>query len=199
MSSVVPAMLSVAAGYLLGTLPFAETVAARTGHDPTAEGSGNPGASNVYRTAGKQAGALVLGADMAKGALAAGGGLLAGDHLLGLACGAAAVAGHVFPAGRGRQGGKGVATCAGVVTVLYPGLGAAGAALWAATAKLSGRPSVASLVLAASLAPAAAAAGAPKAEVGLLAGIGALVVLRHQSNIGRLLRGDEGRIRAEAP
>ena len=64
--------LVVLAGYLLGTLPFAHLIAARRGVDPTAEGSGNPGASNVYRTAGRRAGAAVLACDALKGAVAVG-------------------------------------------------------------------------------------------------------------------------------
>ena len=70
-----PEALLVVAGYGLGTLPTALLVGRRTGVDPTIAGSGNPGASNVYRTSGKTAGALVLLGDLAKGALAAGAGL----------------------------------------------------------------------------------------------------------------------------
>ena len=191
---VVAALLTVLGGYLLGSLPTAVVVGRRLGHDPTAEGSGNPGASNVYRTAGRGAGGVVLAGDLAKGAVAAGAGWLLGDHLLGMACGAAAVVGHVLPLGRVRHGGKGVATCAGVVLVLHPIVGVAGAALWVLTAKLSGRPSVASLLLAAAVPAGAAALGAPATEVAVLLGIGVLVVVRHGSNIARLASGTEARI-----
>ena len=87
----------VALGYLLGTIPTAERVGRRVGHDPTLEGSGNPGASNVFRTAGARAGAMVFAGDVVKGMVATGIGLAAGDRMLALACGAAAVVGHVAP------------------------------------------------------------------------------------------------------
>jgi glycerol-3-phosphate acyltransferase PlsY len=191
---VAVAVLLVLGAYSLGTLPTAAIVAGRVGHDPTTEGSGNPGATNVYRTAGRRAGALVLLGDLLKGALAAGAGWLVGDHLLGLACAAAAVAGHVLPATRGFRGGKGVATSAGATLVLLPAVGVVAALVWALVAKVSRRASVASLVAAVGIPFGAAATGAPGVEVALLAGMGAVVVVRHAENIGRLVRGEERRV-----
>ncbi|MEC9057234.1 MAG: glycerol-3-phosphate acyltransferase, partial [Actinomycetota bacterium] len=80
-----PVVLMVLA-YLLGTLPSAMVVAGRQGVDPTTAGSGNPGATNVYRTAGRWAGLAVFLADAGKGAGAATLGLLVGGRPLGLAC-----------------------------------------------------------------------------------------------------------------
>src|SRR3954470_11076122 len=108
--SRVTRVLVVLAGYLLGTLPFAHLVAGRRGVDPTAEGSGNPGASNVYPTAGRRAGVAVLACDALKGAAGVGPALAVGDRQLGLLAGLAAVVGHVFPLTRRFRGGKGVAT-----------------------------------------------------------------------------------------
>jgi glycerol-3-phosphate acyltransferase PlsY len=196
---VAVAVLLVVGAYLVGTLPTARAVAGRTGHDPTTEGSGNPGATNVYRTAGRRAGALVLAGDLLKGALAAGVGWLAGDHLLGLACGAAAVAGHVLPVTRRLRGGKGVATSAGVTLVLFPLIGLAAALGWALVAKVSHRASIASLVVAVGIPVAAAATGAPAAECVLLAVMGLVVVVRHAGNIERLVRGTEPTVGAGAP
>ena len=102
------------AGYLLGTFPTAALVGRLTGHDPTAEGSGNPGATNVYGTSGRGAGAADPLIDLAKGVIAAGIGLAVGDHTLGVLTGAAAVLGHVVPLTRPTLGGKGVATAAGM-------------------------------------------------------------------------------------
>ena len=68
------AWLLVVPAYLLGTFPTAILVGRREGRDPTQEGSGNPGASNTFRTMGRRAGAIVLLGDVAKGALAAGDG-----------------------------------------------------------------------------------------------------------------------------
>ncbi|HEY5888757.1 MAG TPA: glycerol-3-phosphate acyltransferase, partial [Acidimicrobiales bacterium] len=113
-------LVVVVVAYLVGTFPAAALIGRLTGHDPTAEGSGNPGATNVLRTSGRWAGATVLAIDVAKGALAAGLGLLVGDHTLGVVAGAAAVLGHVAPVGRRFQGGKGVATAAGASAVVFP-------------------------------------------------------------------------------
>ena len=177
--------------YLLGTFPTAILVSDRHGFDPTTEGSGNPGASNVYRSAGRRAGAIVLIGDLLKGAVAAAAGWLVGDHFLGVVGGAAAVAGHIFPVFRGFRGGKGVATAAGMVIVTFPLLSAPLGLLFAATAKLTRTASLASITTAVALPIGAAVMGAPAREVAVLAGVSALVVLRHQSNIRRILDGEE--------
>lgn len=190
-------MLLVAAGYVLGTLPTATAVAGRRGRDPTREGSGNPGATNVYRTAGRRAGALVLVGDLAKGAVAAASGWLAGDHLLGLVCGAAAVAGHVFPATRRFRGGKGVATGGGVTLVLFPVAGLVAVVTFAAVSKLTRRASLGSLTIAVLIPVVTAAGGAPGVEVLLLAALAVLVVARHTGNIVRLVRGTEPSLEAK--
>jgi acyl phosphate:glycerol-3-phosphate acyltransferase len=185
--------------YLLGTFPTAILVGRRSGRDVTREGSGNPGASNTYRTMGRRAGVLVLLGDLCKGAVAAGAGLATGNRAVGVACGLAAVVGHVLPATRRFRGGKGVATAAGMTVVLLP-LGAlALAATWAVVAKLSGVASVASITIAVGLPVAAAIAGRPTGEVLAFAACGALVVARHRGNIDRLRRGEERNLTRRAP
>lgn len=177
--------------YLLGTFPTAILVGRQEGRDPTQEGSGNPGASNAFRTMGRRAGVLVLLGDLCKGVVAAGMGLATGNRAIGVACGLAAVVGHVAPATRGFRGGKGVATAAGMTGVLLP-LPAVGlAALWGVTAKLTGTASAASLAVSVGLPLAAVAAGRPPGEVAAFAACGALVIARHRGNIGRLRRGEE--------
>jgi glycerol-3-phosphate acyltransferase PlsY len=190
------AVLVVLLGYLLGTMPTALLVGRRAGRDPTREGSGNPGASNVYRTVGARAGALVFAGDALKGIAATGLGLAAGGRGLGLACGAAAVVGHVAPVTRRFRGGKGVATAAGMMVVLEPLLAAAGAVLWAVIAKATGKASLASLALAVALPAGVAATGRPGREVAGVAAVAALVVVRHAGNIERLARGRERSLRA---
>lgn len=192
---VVDALL-VAGSYLLGTIPTAAMVARRVGHDPTAEGSGNPGATNVYRTAGRRAGALVLAGDLAKGAAAAGLGWWLGDHVLGLVCATAAVAGHVLPVTRRFRGGKGVATSGGATLVLYPLVGLGAVVAWAVVTAVSRRASIASLALAVAIPTGAAVTGAPGVEVALLALMGVAVVIRHAGNIARLARGAERPVEA---
>jgi glycerol-3-phosphate acyltransferase PlsY len=187
------AAVCVAGAYLLGTFPSARLAARHRGVDPTAAGSGNPGATNVYRTAGRRAGALTLVGDLAKGAVAAGVGWVVGGHGLGVACGVAAVIGHVAPLTRRLQGGKGVATGAGMALVLFPLAALLSAAAFAVVTGLSRRVSLGSMAAVAALPAAAGALGAPGREVAALAASAVLVIARHGANIGRLWRGEEPR------
>ena len=189
-------VLFVALGYLLGTAPTAHLVGRRLGRDPTREGSGNPGASNVYRTAGVKAGATVFAGDLVKGIVATAVGLAAGDRMLGLVCGGAAVAGHVMPITRRLRGGKGVATACGMVVVLFPWLAVAAAGVWGIVAKTTGKASLASLAVAVALPAGVAATDRPAGEVIGVVLVAALVVVRHAGNIARLARGDERSLRA---
>lgn len=177
--------------YLLGTFPTAILVGRQEGRDPTREGSGNPGASNAFRTMGRRAGALVLAGDVAKGALAAGLGLATGNRAVGVACGVAAVLGHVAPITRRFRGGKGVATAAGMALVLLPLPALVLAAVWVVVVKLTHAASAGSLAVAVGFPVAAAVVGRPLGEVVAFAACGALVVARHRSNIDRLRRGEE--------
>lgn len=185
--------------YLLGTFPTAILVGRQAGRDPTREGSGNPGASNAFRTMGARAGAFVLAGDLGKGAVGAGLGLLTGNRAIAVACGLAAVLGHVLPITRRLRGGKGVATAAGMAFVLVPALALVLALVWVATARLSGTASLASITIAAGLPVGAAVIGRPAGEVVAFAACGALVVLRHRGNIDRLLGGTEAGLRDGRP
>ena len=192
-SSVLAVAGCVAGAYLLGTFPSARLAARHEGVDPTAAGSGNPGATNVYRTAGRRAGALTLAGDLFKGAAAAGVGWAVGGHGLGVACGVAAVAGHVAPLTRRLQGGKGVATGAGMALVLFPLPALVSGAAFAVVTGLSRRVSLGSMAAVAVLPVAAGLLGAPGLEVAALAASAVLVIARHRANIGRLWRGEEPR------
>src|SRR5258706_5585269 len=106
-------IFAIAAGYLLGSLPFAVLVSrALRQADPRTYGSGNPGATNVLRGAGRIAAALTLIGDAGKGALAVELGRNMGDAVetLAIACGAAAFLGHLFPELLHFSAGKAVAT-----------------------------------------------------------------------------------------
>ncbi|MDQ2650863.1 MAG: glycerol-3-phosphate acyltransferase [Actinomycetota bacterium] len=184
----------VVPAYLLGTFPSALLVGRRRGLDPTRAGSGNPGASNALRTMGRRAGAMVLLGDAGKGAVAAGVGWAVGGRGVGVACGLAAVLGHVAPVTRRFRGGKGVATGAGMTLVLVPLVGVVLGALFAAVAKLTRTASVGSLVIAAGLPIGVALAGRPAAEVAAFTACSLLVIARHRTNIDRLRRGDEATI-----
>jgi glycerol-3-phosphate acyltransferase PlsY len=186
-----PAWLLVIPAYLLGTIPTAILVGRREGRDPTQEGSGNPGASNTFRTMGRRAGAIVLAGDVAKGALAAGLGLATGNRAVGVACGLAAVVGHVFPVTRGLRGGKGVATGAGMAAVLLPGVAVAMAVVWVVAAKVFRAASAGSVVVAVGFPLGAWAVGRPLGEVVAFAAGSVLIVVRHRENLDRLRRGEE--------
>ena len=192
---VVPGLVAVLLAYLVGMLPSAQLVARRAGHDPTNEGSGNPGASNVLRIAGRRAGAAVLALDAGKGAVPTGLALALSGRPLAAACWAAAALGHVFPVVRRFRGGKGVATVAGGAVVLYPVLSVGFLLVFVVVAAVGRRPSVASLSVAALLPVGVAASGRPGWEVVVAAGLAALVIARHAGNIRRLARGEERAIR----
>jgi glycerol-3-phosphate acyltransferase PlsY len=186
-------MLFVAAlvpiAWLLGTFPSALLVARAHGRDILAEGSGNPGASNVHRLLGWKAGALVLLLDFAKGAAAAGTGLAIGGRAGACILGVAAVVGHTYPLY--RKGGKGVAAAGGALIVLYPfvvlGLGA----VWFLVARVLHKASLASLLATILFPIAVLVLGYDRWEVGVVAGLALLVVVRHAANIRRLLRREE--------
>lgn len=184
-------LVVVVAAYLLGTFPTAALMGRMTGHDPTAEGSGNPGATNVLRTSGRWAGVAVLAVDVAKGALAVGLGLLVGDHTLGVIAGAAAVLGHVAPVGRRFRGGKGVATAAGASAVAFPVLSLVLGVVFVVTVAVTRRVSVGSLVLALLLPVGVALGGGSGIEVLVTAGVSLVVIARHHENIRRLIRREE--------
>jgi glycerol-3-phosphate acyltransferase PlsY len=190
--------LLVVPAYLLGTFPTAILVGRREGRDPTAEGSGNPGASNTFRTMGRRAGAVVLVGDVAKGALAAAMGLATGNRAIGVACGLAAVLGHVAPATRGFRGGKGVATGAGMAVVLLPLPTLVLAVVWAVAVRLFGAASAGSVAVAVGFPVGAALVGRPPGEVLAFAACGVLVVARHRGNLERLRRGEERSLAREA-
>ena len=184
----------VLVAYLLGTFPTAHLVGRREGFDPTASGSGNPGASNVTRIGGRRAGVLVLLGDAGKGALAAGLGLAVDGRLLAWVAGAAAVAGHLWPITRRLRGGKGVATAAGATLVCAPLAFVPLAVVFAVLVKVTGHAAVGSIALAVLLPPAVAALGRPWEEVLVAAAVGLVVVVRHRENIGRLRRGEEASV-----
>jgi len=183
-------------GYLIGSLPLGLLLArAWSGIDPRREGSGNPGATNVYRTAGWGLGLSVMALDMAKGSGAV---LLAsrsgGAEAVTVAAGVAAVVGHAFPVWLRGRGGKGVATACGVFSVLAPlatVVAAAGFVLVIAATRLV---SAGSLVATLTLPPVAAWSGAPDAVVAGAAVTAVLVVWRHRGNLQRLRRGTERRL-----
>lgn len=184
------------AAYLLGTYPTATLVATARGRDVLAEGSGNPGATNVYRIAGARAGVVVLLGDLVKGAAAALLGYATGGRGLALAAGAAAVVGHCFPATRRFRGGKGVASAAGMSIVLFPAVASVLGVIWIVVARALNKASLASVLVFVGLPVAVAFSGRPATEVAAISAVAALVIARHSRNIARLIKGEERELRS---
>ena len=188
-------VLLIVIGYFLGSLSSAIIYARLTRQiDPRKQGSGNPGATNILRTQGKKAAAIVLVGDILKGVIP-----VAVGHFLGLPAfwlglvALAAIVGHLFPIFFGFKGGKGVATTLGVVFALSPSLGLCCLLTWAVVAFTFRYSSLASLVMALSLPCYVYMLG----ELALLPSmllVTALIILRHRSNIHKLLLGKESKI-----
>lgn len=198
-------ILTALAAYFLGSVPTGFLVARAKGVDIRGVGSGNIGATNAFRVLGKGLGLLVLLLDFAKGLLACLGvpPLMAtmtdvelGGHaiVLGLVAAVGSVLGHNFTVWLRFKGGKGVATSAGALAALTPLALAIGLVVWSVLLGLTRYVSLGSI---------GAAMAVPIAtwfttRSGLLTGatsvLGALVILRHRTNIGRLLNGTENRI-----
>jgi glycerol-3-phosphate acyltransferase PlsY len=188
-------LLSLALGYLLGSIPFGLILARLAGHGDLREiGSGNIGATNVLRTGSKGLAALTLILDMLKGTAAVLIGAQFGPNaaLLG---GLGAFLGHLFPVWLGFRGGKGVATYLGVLIGLYWPAALLFAAVWLAVAALTRYSSLAALVASAAVPLLLVFMGEHRVAVLALA-FSLLLYWRHADNISRLLRGEEGRIGA---
>lgn len=184
----------VLVAYLLGSVSSAIIVCRLMGlPDPRSEGSGNPGATNVLRIGGKKAAALTLVGDMLKGyvpvALAVWYGLSA--EII-IAIGVAAFVGHLWPVFFKFEGGKGVATELGVLFGLHPVIGLVIAGIWLFIAKGLKISSLAALV-AMTLAPVMVwfwTEGELSWTLGV-ALMSLLLIIRHKSNIQRLMSGEE--------
>lgn len=203
--SVLYPVLAMVAAYLLGSLSFAVIVSRVMGlNDPRTYGSKNPGATNVLRSGSKPAAVVTLLLDAAKGWLPVvlvrwygqPYGLETGTVAL---VGLGAFVGHLYPVFFRFEGGKGVATAAGVLLGLHWGLGLATLATWILIAVFFRYSSLASLV-AAVFAPIYYVFGAGVAwfmEGPVLFAVcvmSLLLIYRHAENIGRLARGTESRL-----
>lgn len=190
------ALLYAAGAYLVGSIPFAVVVSKLMGlPDPRSYGSGNPGTTNVLRSGSKAAALLTLIGDAAKGWFAVwlSMRLEAPPDVVALVA-VAVFLGHVFSFWLRFQGGKGVATAAGVLFALDWRIGAAVLVVWLTVVVVSRYSSLGALT-AALFAPVATyyILGSGPVFLATLA-IGAVLVWRHAANIRKLLRGEESRI-----
>jgi glycerol-3-phosphate acyltransferase PlsY len=188
-------ILSVAFGYLVGSVPFAYLLTRRRGIDLRLVGSGNVGATNVLRTTGVRFAVLAMCLDAFKGSLAV---FIASRLTSGpatpVAAGLASVIGHVYPVWLGFRGGKGVATAAGVFGVLAPAALAVAGAVFVVAIWATRYVSVGSLAGAVTLAIATATSDAP-AIVSVGAIVAAIIIVhRHRGNLSRLIAGTERRV-----
>jgi glycerol-3-phosphate acyltransferase PlsY len=201
-------VLSLAGGYLLGSIPFGLIAAKLKGVDIRRHGSGNIGATNVWRVCGWRCGLPVFVLDVLKGVAAV---VLArwlatkfsGDAAwCGIGAAMACILGHSFPVWLRFKGGKGVATSLGVFLGLMPLASVSALALWVVVFKATGYVSLASIAAAVALPLTAIlaqaggwghgwSAGWPAAGFAAVAGV--LVIVRHRANIARLRAGTENR------
>jgi len=187
----------IALGYLLGSVPFAVIIAKKHGVDILKEGSGNPGATNVKRVLGKKAGNTCFALDCVKGFVSAiapqlvfSGELDLGLGILGLV---GAILGHSYSCFIGFKGGKGVAVTMGGLLALAPLVLLVGIGIWLITFYASRYVSLASILFGVSLPVSALLLNSPIRLTGFLALLAALIVIRHRSNIQRLIAGTENK------
>lgn len=212
-----PLLTSTLLGYFLGSLPFGYLVARAKGVNIFEVGSKNPGATNVRRVLGSGPGNLVFALDALKGAMAALWALFASTRLtisydlgslgmsepgrvegagfveLGVAGLIGALVGHSFSCFTKFRGGKGVATSLGGLLILMPAAVLIAAATWALVFFLSRYVSLSSIAAAVVLVISAYALSLSSLLCGLAALVAVFVILRHLTNIKRLLNGTENK------
>ena len=208
---IVGYILTLLIAYLLGSIPTGYLVAKARGVDLRTVGSGNIGATNVFRILGTPAGIFVLLADAAKGWLA----VFVVARLVcnwfypaaepqarewfALCAGIAAILGHIYTCWLYFKGGKGIATAAGVLVALVPVALLIILGIWIVVFAFSRYVSLASISAAAALPLAAWLLGESRTLVLVLAALAALAIYKHKGNIKRLLDGTENQIGGKKP
>lgn len=202
-------LVGLVASYLLGSVPFGFLIAKAKGVDIRTVGSGNIGATNVFRTLGKGPGVLTFALDFCKGlvpvlllsrwAAAAGGGVGEGNMpYLQLLCGAGAMLGHSFPVFLGFRGGKGVATGVGLAMGMAPVVAGIALGIWIVVFLAGRYVSLASIIAALAVAgmvwcPRLLEPDRLHVVPTILTVLCLLIVARHRGNIARLFAGTENR------
>ena len=204
-------ILTLLIAYLLGSIPTGFLVAKARGVDIRTVGSGNIGATNVFRIVGTTAGVFVLLADAVKGWLAV---VVAARWVWGwcgpatseetlewfkLVAGVAAILGHIYTCWLYFKGGKGIATSAGVLVGLVPIALLIILGVWIVVFALSRYVSLASISASFTLPFAAWLVGESMTIIVAVAGLAALAIYKHKSNIQRLMNGTENRFALKRP
>jgi glycerol-3-phosphate acyltransferase PlsY len=199
-------ILTILLAYLLGSIPTGYLVAKARGIDIRTVGSGNIGATNVFRHLGTPAGVFVLLADAAKGLVAvmvvsnlvaSAFHISAGSQThewLRLVAGFTAILGHNYTCWLNFKGGKGIATSAGVIGALVPWSLVIILSVWLIVLALSRFVSLASIAAAATLPFAAWLTRESLTIIIITALMAVLAIYKHKANINRLLNGTENRI-----
>jgi len=190
---VIADLVVIVAAYLLGSVPFGYLLPRLVrGEDVRRHGSGNVGATNVWRVYGRMLGIPVVVLDVAKGFVPALVGLELGGAWVGVLAGSAAMVGHARPVFLGfGKGGKMVATAGGVAFALAPLAAATCLALWILVFAVVRYASLASISAALALPVLCLAFGSSWPVVGFGAAAAIGVVALHRHNVGRLLAGTE--------
>jgi glycerol-3-phosphate acyltransferase PlsY len=191
--------------YLLGSIPFGYLAGRLVGIDIRQAGSGNVGATNVVRVLGKKYGYPVFALDFLKGFGAVKISMLIAlewlpewnsPEIFGILAALSSVLGHLYPPWLKFNGGKGVATSAGALLALTPIATLVGAGIWIIVFWLTRYVSLASITAAVVLPVVILVVGEHQSKKMLVyssAGVAAVVVWRHRSNLSRLIRGTESR------
>lgn len=196
-TALIAQLIVIVAAYLIGSIPTGLLLGKAYGIDVRKEGSGNIGATNLYRTVGRKVGIITLIGDCLKGLLPV---LLAAHSALppesAALVGLAAFCGHVFSVFLSFRGGKGVATALGVFLALAPLAVAVAIGLFAVMMWLWRYVSLGSILAAAIMPPTVYLLGGGNRVTAVTFVIAAIVIIRHHENIKRLLAGTENRFKA---
>ncbi|MCW5938500.1 MAG: glycerol-3-phosphate 1-O-acyltransferase PlsY [Fimbriimonadaceae bacterium] len=190
------------AAFLVGSFPFGKWVALARGIDITSQGSGNIGATNVFRVLGPRDGIVVFALDVLKGVgpalffpkLTPESVVVLSQPDQALVFGALAIIGHTLSPFVGFKGGKGIATGLGALLGTAPIVGTAGFGGFVVAFLLTRIVSVSSLIGASTVLVAAVLTGQSRLFLGVYGLMVAYVFWKHRANIGRLLRGEEPRL-----
>lgn len=192
-------LAAIGSSYILGSIPFGYVIGKLwKGVDVRTKGSGNIGATNVLRVLGLGPALLVLCCDLGKGALSVYLGVLANGTWGGALCGIAAALGGAYSIFLRFRGGKGIGVGGGIVIASMPMVAAVLAPVWVGVVWLTRYVSLGSIIVA-GLAPVAAyALHYPPEYVILAATVGILAIIKHHSNITRLISGKERKLGEKA-
>ncbi|MCR4442194.1 MAG: glycerol-3-phosphate 1-O-acyltransferase PlsY [Peptococcaceae bacterium] len=189
-------LFSIISGYLIGSISFG-IIAGKVlrGIDIRNYGSGNTGGTNVLRVLGKKPAAVVLAGDVLKGAASVAAGFYIGDISCAVLGGAAAIAGHTYPLYFGFRGGKGAATGFGVILALVPDATVIALVIFVLTIMFTRYVSLGSILGAASVPVSVFLLDKPLSILVFSICAASFVIYRHRSNIVRLYKGQENKLR----